>query len=235
LGIPLTGKAQVPKNLERVERTKKYGEWRNWFTPEDVARFQPVLTPYLKRYGYDFDDWRLSDAPIIRSEHCSRYFTSLVQERRERTKQRESQEAKKRAAAEARKNETAEARAARRSERARRARKGRLARVEPSAVVGWAMGADALTPATVQLFVNGELVKETVANVMRPGLRDRGDHPTGLCGFAFRFAPDKRLAQGDEVRVKIAADQSELSNSPYVVGHGTHQKSTQAPPRASRE
>jgi len=71
----------VPETLRRVERTRRAGNWRDWFCPEDVAHYRPLLSAYMERYGYD-DNWTLADAPVIRPEECSEYVLRLVRERR---------------------------------------------------------------------------------------------------------------------------------------------------------
>jgi len=72
---------EVPEALRRVERSRRAGNWRDWFCPEDVAHFRPLLAPYMARYGYD-DGWTLADAPVIRPAECSEYVMRLVRERR---------------------------------------------------------------------------------------------------------------------------------------------------------
>lgn len=84
LGMPLMGEAEVPDAYGRVNRTKGSGDWRNWFTEEDVLAFRPLFSPWLERYGYDPEDWALNASPVIRSEHCSEYYLRLVNERRRR-------------------------------------------------------------------------------------------------------------------------------------------------------
>lgn len=84
LGVPLSGKAEVPGNFKRVNRTKTYGDWRNWFTAEDVQVYKPILAPWLKKYGYDAEDWEINAVPTIEREHCSGYFMRLVEEYREK-------------------------------------------------------------------------------------------------------------------------------------------------------
>jgi len=81
IGASLGGTATVPQQLARVERTKDYGAWRDWFTKEDVAKLQPVLQPFLDRY-YSGADWILKDRPAIRPEHGSSYVEGLINQRR---------------------------------------------------------------------------------------------------------------------------------------------------------
>ncbi|HEX8353921.1 MAG TPA: hypothetical protein VF611_13525 [Pyrinomonadaceae bacterium] len=81
LGLKLTGDADVPAEHGRVVRTKGYGNWRDWLTPEDVEYLRPVLRPYLERY-YEGVDWDLSARPSIPAEFGSGYVERIVNERR---------------------------------------------------------------------------------------------------------------------------------------------------------
>lgn len=182
LGIPMSGTAEVPDKLKRVARTKGYGDWRNWFTPEDVQDYRPMLASWLEKYGYDAQDWTLNAKPSIAPEHCSRYFMRLVGEYRENRsgETRQSVPGKKRAGM----------------------LTGKVVRAEPGIVTGWAMASDSGQPVRVTLLVNGSAIAQTVADKPRPGLKSRGVHPTGRCGFVFRFHPENALRVGDRVTVK---------------------------------
>ena len=81
LGVILDGSATVSDSMRRVVRSRGYGSWRDWFTPDDVAMLRPILQPYLDRY-YPDADWRLSETPGIDPEHGSRYVERIVNERR---------------------------------------------------------------------------------------------------------------------------------------------------------
>jgi hypothetical protein len=74
---------EVPDSLRRVVRSRRAGNWRDWFCPEDVAHYRPLLAAYMERYAYA-DGWELSATPTIRAEECSEYVLRLVHERRER-------------------------------------------------------------------------------------------------------------------------------------------------------
>lgn len=74
-------KPEVPDGLRRVVRTRGAGGWRDWFCPEDVEHYRPLLSDYMRRYGYA-DDWTLNLEPVIRAEECSEYAMRLVRERR---------------------------------------------------------------------------------------------------------------------------------------------------------
>ena len=43
---------EVPAGLQRVVRSRRAGNWRDWFCPEDVDHYRPLFAPYMKRYGY---------------------------------------------------------------------------------------------------------------------------------------------------------------------------------------
>jgi hypothetical protein len=62
----------TPRPYAWIRRSASMGEWRHWFTPEDCAYFQPLLRPYLRRFGYP-DDWTLAAAPTIASAGSSQY------------------------------------------------------------------------------------------------------------------------------------------------------------------
>ena len=74
-------KPVIPPGLQRVVRTRRAGNWRDWFCPEDVTHYRPLVAAYMARYGYA-DDWTLAPAPSIRPEECSGYVMRLVREPR---------------------------------------------------------------------------------------------------------------------------------------------------------
>ena len=59
LGFEVQADATVPSasGKAKVIRKKATGDWRHWFTEEDVALFKPAFTPYMELIGYDCDDW----------------------------------------------------------------------------------------------------------------------------------------------------------------------------------
>ena len=84
LEMPMSGAAEVPDRLSRVTRTKAYGDWRNWFTEDDIREYRPLLSPWLDKYGYDAGDWQLNAEPSVDPAHCSLYYQRLVEESREK-------------------------------------------------------------------------------------------------------------------------------------------------------
>jgi hypothetical protein len=73
--------SQVPEFLERVVRTKQSGDWRNWFTAEDVDFFSPHCGAFMQRFDYG-NDWMLPAEPRIPPSHASQYVRRIVDERR---------------------------------------------------------------------------------------------------------------------------------------------------------
>jgi hypothetical protein len=83
LGLKLTGEAQVGEGMKRVERTKGYGDYKNWFTPDDIPLFQPIFQQFIDAYPR-YDNWSLNDGPdkVLLSKYGSGYVLRLVNERR---------------------------------------------------------------------------------------------------------------------------------------------------------
>jgi hypothetical protein len=72
---------EVPPSLRRVVRSRRAGNWRDWFCPEDVELYRPLFSPFMRRYGYA-DDWTLESDPRIPAEEASGYVLRLARERR---------------------------------------------------------------------------------------------------------------------------------------------------------
>jgi hypothetical protein len=68
--------AEVPKSTgkAKVIRKKASGDWRHWFTEEDVELFKPAYTHYMELIGYDCQDWILNPNPAIEPEYSSVYM-----------------------------------------------------------------------------------------------------------------------------------------------------------------
>ncbi len=63
----------------RTARSKTYGNWRNWFTEDDVIFFKPVFEECLEILGYDAQDWELNSEQQIDSSKSSSYIIKLFQ------------------------------------------------------------------------------------------------------------------------------------------------------------
>ena len=72
--------AEIPTTTKKskVARKKAYGDWRFWYTEEDVELLKPAYLPYMELVGYDCDDWTLSPNPVIEPEYSSMYIRGLV-------------------------------------------------------------------------------------------------------------------------------------------------------------
>ena len=77
LGFTLPATDEVDPRYKRVERTKKYGDWRNWFLGEDVDFFRPRLKSYMEEFSFA-DDWDLPEDPVLSPAHGSEYVISLA-------------------------------------------------------------------------------------------------------------------------------------------------------------
>lgn len=80
LGFEIKDDAEIPLTTKKskVARKKAYGDWRQWFTEEDVDLYKPVYTPYMNLIGYDCKDWALSTESTIDPEFSSLYIERLV-------------------------------------------------------------------------------------------------------------------------------------------------------------
>jgi len=84
LGFTVNENAQIPNSSKKskVIRKKSAGDWRHWFTREDVDLFKPVYTPYMNVVGYDCDDWNLNPRPLIEPDYSSKYIMGLIRKKR---------------------------------------------------------------------------------------------------------------------------------------------------------
>lgn len=80
LGFEVQQETEVPESTgkAKVVRKKATGDWRHWFTQEDVQLFKPAYLPYMEAIGYDCDDWALSPNPVIEPEYSSMYIQNLA-------------------------------------------------------------------------------------------------------------------------------------------------------------
>ena len=79
LGFEIQSEAEVPSasGKAKVIRKKASGDWRHWFTEEDIELFKPAFVPYMEFFGYDCDDWALLSDPLIEPHYSSVYMQSL--------------------------------------------------------------------------------------------------------------------------------------------------------------
>jgi hypothetical protein len=79
LGFQVEEDAEISQSTgkAKVVRKKATGDWRHWFTEDDVELFKPAYLPYMEAIGYDCNDWALSQNPVIEPEYSSTYMKSL--------------------------------------------------------------------------------------------------------------------------------------------------------------
>lgn len=58
---------------DHILRSAETGDWRDWFTDEDVTVYRPHVTRYMKRFDYD-DEWELRQRPAIEQATASAYI-----------------------------------------------------------------------------------------------------------------------------------------------------------------
>lgn len=87
LGLDVDNGAAASPWLAHILRSGESGDWRHWFTEEDVTAYRPYVTRYMKRFDYP-DDWVLADDPVISSETASGYIEGKYRGRRRQQKQR---------------------------------------------------------------------------------------------------------------------------------------------------
>ncbi len=71
---------KVTLSKQRVRRTGSSGDWKNWFTQDDVDFFQPAFGPPMEDLGYE-PDWSLPDSPTLAPATGSDYIRKLIHER----------------------------------------------------------------------------------------------------------------------------------------------------------
>ena len=81
LGFEVQDDTEVPDSTgkAKVVRKKARGDWRHWFTEEDIELFKAAYLPYMELMGYDRDDWALSSKPVIEPEYSSDYMQNLTE------------------------------------------------------------------------------------------------------------------------------------------------------------
>ena len=78
LGFDALNDASVPERFNRVVRSKKHGNWKNWFTKEDIEYFKPLHSGFLDYFDYD-QDWELEENPVIDPKKGSAYMAKLFE------------------------------------------------------------------------------------------------------------------------------------------------------------
>ncbi len=77
LGHKVEVENEVPDKFNRVVRSKAYGNWKDWFTAEDVLFFKPFLDPIIQKYNLGEANWSLHEKPQLDPEKGSVYMQKL--------------------------------------------------------------------------------------------------------------------------------------------------------------
>lgn len=77
LGFSIEDADPSDKRFSHVARSKNHGNWRRWFTPEDVEFYRPMFNDYLTANGYDAEDWKLQSVDHLSAHEGSAYMQKL--------------------------------------------------------------------------------------------------------------------------------------------------------------
>ena len=78
LGFSISSEIKSQKKaFLRTARSKTFGNWRNWFTREDIIFFKPLLEKSLSNLGYNINDWELNQSQNIDPHISSNYVKKL--------------------------------------------------------------------------------------------------------------------------------------------------------------
>ena len=67
----------LPQAYRSILRRGTVGEWRQWFTQEDVEYFRPLMQPYLRYHNYA-DEWTLASSPRINAATSLQYVQTWL-------------------------------------------------------------------------------------------------------------------------------------------------------------
>lgn len=81
LGLTLSPPPPLEGWVGKISRKGTSGDWKNWFTPEDVAFFRDSMDGFINKYGFD-SEWRLEAKPMIEPKYCSQYIQRLSEARK---------------------------------------------------------------------------------------------------------------------------------------------------------
>lgn len=94
---------------------------------------------------------------------------------------------------------------------------GYLDSIEDRYISGWAKHEDSNRNAQLEIRLNNKKIGVILASCYREDIKRKAIHPTGNCGFSYRFPSSHSLKNGDEISVRFASNGIELRNSPLIV------------------
>ncbi len=77
IGYPVPPPRRVTPVTQRVRRSARSGDWRHWFTPEDVEVFRPLFADMINRLGYD-PDWTLASPQQLDPQYGSEFVRQCI-------------------------------------------------------------------------------------------------------------------------------------------------------------
>ena len=83
LNVRIGKNKKIPKQFQRVIRSRSSGFWQDWFTEEDLKYYGDLFDPFLKQYGYGTVITQ-RESKQINPAHGSQYVKKIVNERRQR-------------------------------------------------------------------------------------------------------------------------------------------------------
>ncbi len=77
IGYPVLPPRRVTPVTQRVRRSARSGDWRHWFTPEDVEVFRPLFDDMINQLGYD-PDWTLASPQQLDPQYGSEFVRQCI-------------------------------------------------------------------------------------------------------------------------------------------------------------
>lgn len=95
--------------------------------------------------------------------------------------------------------------------------KGYLDGIKESSIEGWGFNLDNDKAIILDIYINGEYKGSTEANKFRKGLKSKGIHQTGRCGFKFDLVDNIDINDVTKIEVKTKIGRQHLKNSPMNI------------------
>jgi hypothetical protein len=97
--------------------------------------------------------------------------------------------------------------------------RGNFGQITELGVYGWAMDVHSQESVEVHLYINGKWTVSGKADMFRKGILKNGIHPTGYCGFQFKFEQmDLEPAPNYEFIVRVGPNREMIGKALYMVG-----------------
>lgn len=81
LDLNIKCNVEVDETFERVKRTKSFGDWKNWFTEDDVNYVKKNYKFFMEYFGYT--DWAQPQNKTINLEFASHYVKKILDLRKQ--------------------------------------------------------------------------------------------------------------------------------------------------------